>query len=52
MKTIKELIKSKPPESELHKLTRKIADSLGMIWLTMVAYIIYVEFFKDILTIL
>ena len=38
----------KPPEGALHKRMRKISDMVGLIWLTMVGYIVYVEFFKHV----
>lgn len=37
----------KPPEGALHNRMRKISDQVGVIWLTMVGYIVYVEFFKS-----
>ena len=36
------------PESAMHKLTQKMSDQIGLIWLSMVGYIVYVEFFKDV----
>jgi len=44
--------KIKIPESAMHKLTESILNSIRLIWLTLVGYIIYVEFYKDIISIL
>jgi hypothetical protein len=41
-------MKRKAPEGALHKRMRKISDMVGVIWLTMVVYIVYVEFFKHV----
>ncbi len=38
----------KPPEGALHNRMRKISDMVGVIWVTMVVYIVYVEFFKNV----
>ena len=38
--------KGPPNQNEVHKQTR---DSIRLIWLTMVGYIVYLEFFKDTL---
>jgi len=46
------VIKKKIPESAMHKLTESILNSIRLIWLTLVGYIIYVEFYKDLVTIL
>ena len=48
MNKITKLIARKPQESAMHKLTQKMVDSTCMIWLTMIGYIIYLEFFKDV----
>ena len=32
--------------NDLYKLTKGLRDQIGMIWLTMVGYIVYLEFFK------
>jgi hypothetical protein len=49
---MKNPLKRKIPESAMHKLTESIRNGVRLIWLTLVAYIIYVEFYKDIITIL
>ena len=49
---MKNPLKRKIPESAMHKLTESILNSIRLIWLTLVTYIIYVEFYKDIITIL
>ncbi len=46
---MKNPLKRKIPESAMHKLTENILNSIRLIWLTLVAYIIYVEFYKDII---
>ena len=38
--------------NHLYKVTKQLKDSVGLIWLTMVGYIIYLEFIKDLVTIL
>ena len=35
--------------TDLYHITKQMKDQVGMIWLTMVGYIIYLEFFKDTL---
>jgi len=37
---------------DLYNMTKQLKDAVGLIWLTMVGYIIYVEFYKDIISIL
>ena len=49
---MKKLLNRKPPESAMHKLTQKMVNRLTLIWLTLVGYIVYVEFYKDIISIL
>jgi hypothetical protein len=49
---MKNPLKRKIPESAMHKLTESIRNSLRLIWFTLVVYIIYVEFVRDIITIL
>ena len=39
--------KGPPNQNEVYK---QIRDQLGLIWLTIVGYIIYLEFFKETLT--
>lgn len=36
--------------NDLYKLTKGLRDQIGLIWLTIVGYIIYLEFFKETLT--
>ncbi len=38
--------------NDLHKVTRQMRGIVSLIWVTMVAYIVYVEFYKDIISIL
>ena len=33
---------------DLYKITSTLKDLVGLIWLTMVGYIVYLEFFKDV----
>jgi len=32
--------------NDLYKLTNSLKDQVGLIWLTMIGYIVYLEFFK------
>ena len=32
--------------NHLYKITNTLKDQVGLIWLTMVGYIVYLEFFK------
>jgi len=52
MNKITKVFARKPVESAMHQLTESVLNSIRLIWLTMVGYIIYVEFFKDLVTIL
>ena len=36
--------------NDLYKLTVQLRNTVQVIWLTMVGYIIYLEFFKETLT--
>ena len=33
---------------DLYEATKSLRDQIGMIWLTMVGYIVYIEFFKHV----
>jgi len=35
--------------NDLYNLMKGLRDQIGLIWLTMVGYIIYLEFFKETL---
>ena len=38
--------------NDLYKLTKGLRDQIGLIWLTIVGYIIYLEFFKETLAVI
>ena len=42
------MLKKKGPPNQ-NQVHQQIRDQIGLIWLTMVGYIIYLEFFKDTL---
>jgi len=46
-KKIKAPVKKKEL-TDLYNLTKGLRDQIGLIWLTMVGYIVYLEFFKNV----
>ena len=41
--------KQKKDTNDVYKATKQLRDQLGIIWLTMIGYIVWVEFFKEVL---